>query len=328
MILLISWRCCNLMHGITMRSKIFLLLLAVLCEQLPVSLYAADIDRPIALLFSDNESVYQGPMKAFRTEIDHPVHVFNLQGAIKKDPTLKRRIFSTNPRLIFALGAKAAFTAKLWTREHQDIPVLFALVLNWQRYKLMDQKNMAGIAGEIAPGTKFANITVFSPDIKRIGVIYSAHSEKVLQQAKEAAEIFNIELYGKKIHRSKDFKRSFKELRGQVDAFLVLNDPVIYTLENMDWLNIRCIKEKLPCIGQSENIAEHGLVLSINPDVADIGSQAASIAKNIIDRHQRTDYIGVMPPLGTQIIINRTTAKRIGLILDQASLDMATQVID
>lgn len=328
MMLLISWKCCKLMHGITMHANFFLLLLAVLCGQLPVSLCAADSDRPVALLLSDNESVYQGPMKAFRAEIGHSVHVFNLQGDIKKDPNLKRKLFSVHPRLIFALGAKAAFTAKLWTRDNQDVPVVFALVLNWQRYNLMNQKNMVGIAAEIAPGTKFANIAVFSPDIKRIGVVYSPHSGKVLQKAEKAAEIFNIELYSQKIDRSKDFQRSFKKMRKKVDAFLVLNDPVIYTLENMDWLNIRCIKEKLPCIGQSKNIAEHGLVLSINPDMADIGSQAASIAKNIISRNQRPDYIGVMPPLGTQIIINRITAKRIGLTLHQASLDMATQVID
>ncbi|MCI5125259.1 MAG: hypothetical protein D3925_12490, partial [Candidatus Electrothrix sp. AR5] len=174
----------------------------------------------------------------------------------------------------------------------------------------------------------FAHIAILSPDIKRIGVIYSSHSREVLQQAKEAAEIFNIELYSKKIARSKDFQRSFKEMRQSIDAFLVLNDPIIYTLDNMDWLKIRCIKENLPCIGQSKNIVEHGLVLSINPDITDIGSQAASMAKNIINRHQRPDLIGVMSPLGTQIIINRNTAERIGLKLRQTSLDMATQVID
>ncbi|MCP4683338.1 MAG: hypothetical protein GY864_13490, partial [Desulfobacterales bacterium] len=149
-----------------------------------------------------------------------------------------------------------------------------------------------------------------------------------VKQAQEAAKIFNLKLYGKKIDRSKDFKRTFKKIRQEVDAFLVLNDPVIYTLQNMDWLKIRCIKKRLPCIGQSKNIVEHGLVLSINPDIAGIGSQAASIAKNIIRRHQRPDHIGVMAPLGTQIIINRTTAQRIGLKLHQASLDLATQVID
>lgn len=328
MILLISWRCCKLMHGITIHSKIIFFFLTVACGQLPGLLFAADGQPTMAILLSDSEAVYQKSVKAFRAEVGYPVHIFNLQGDIKKDLGLKGRIFSLHPKLIFALGAKAAFAAKLWTRDHQDITVLFSLVLNWQRYHLMDQKNMVGIAAEIAPGTKFANIAVFSPDIKRIGVIYSSHSILVLKKAKEAADIFNIELYDKKINRSKDFQRSFKEMRRKVDAFLVLNDPIIYTLENMDWLKIRCIKERLPCIGQSKNIVEHGLVLSINIDISDIGSQAASIAKNIIERHQRPDLIGVMAPLGTQIIINRTTAKRIGLSLRQASLDMATQVID
>ncbi|WP_339137989.1 MAG: ABC transporter substrate binding protein [Candidatus Electrothrix sp. GW3-4] len=316
------------MHGITIRAKIITLALSVIYGLLPVLLHAADNPPPVAVLLSDNDSVYNEPVEAFRAEIDSPVSLFNLQGDIKKDPLLKEKLLSIHPRLIFALGAKAAFTAKLWTREYQEIPVLFAMVLNWKRYNLLDQKNMAGIAAEIAPGTKFANITILSPGIKRIGVIYSSYSRETLQRAKEAAEIFNIELYGKEIDRPTDFKLHFKKIRRKIDAFFVLNDPVLYTLDNMDWLNTRCIKGKLPCIGQSKNIAEHGLVLSINPDISDIGSQAASMAKNIINRHQRPDLIGVMAPLGTQIIINQTTAQRIGLKLRQASLDMATQIID
>ncbi|MCI5223395.1 MAG: hypothetical protein D3924_12150, partial [Candidatus Electrothrix sp. AR4] len=163
---------------------------------------------------------------------------------------------------------------------------------------------------------------------KRVGVIYSAYSREVLKEAEKAAEILEIELYSKEITRSKDFKRSFKEISGKVDAFLVLNDPVVYTLDNMDWLKMRCLKEKLPCIGQSRNIAELGLVLSITPDMADIGLQAASMAKNIINRQQRPNFIGVMAPLGTQVVINRKTAERIGLTLDQSSIDMATGVIE
>jgi putative ABC transport system substrate-binding protein len=301
------------------------------CGVLSTPVRAADNaakSGPVAVLLSDSEAIYSASVKAFRAEAGRPVKIFNLRGDIKKDPDLKRKLFASQPELIFALGAKAAYTAKLWTQKRQEIPVLFAMVFNWQRYKLLSQKNMAGIAAEIVPGTKFANIMVFSPDIKRIGVIHSVHSREVLKDAQKAADILDIELQSKEISRSKNFRRAFKEMSRKVDAFLVLNDPVVYTLDNMDWLKIRCLKEKLPCIGQSRNIAELGLVLSINPDMADIGSQAASMAENIIKRHQRPDLIGVMAPLGTQVLINRTTAERIGLELGQASIDMATQVID
>ena len=52
--------------------KIFFLLLVVVCGQLPVSLFAAGDKRPVAILLSDDESVYHGPVKAFHAEIDHP----------------------------------------------------------------------------------------------------------------------------------------------------------------------------------------------------------------------------------------------------------------
>lgn len=42
MILLISWRCCKSMHGITIRAKIITLALSVIYGLLPVLLHAAD----------------------------------------------------------------------------------------------------------------------------------------------------------------------------------------------------------------------------------------------------------------------------------------------
>lgn len=298
---------------------------------LPTPLRAADNAAKsghVAILLSDSEEAYSMPVEAFIAESGRPVKVFNLRGDIKKNPDLKRELLASKPELIFALGAKAAYAAKIWTQKHQDIPVLFAMVFNWRRYKLLSQRNMAGIAAEIALGTKFANIMIFSSDIKQIGIIHSVHSREMLKDAQKAAEILGIELRSKEISRSKNFRRAFKEMSRKVDAFLVLNDPIVYTLDNMDWLKTRCLKEKLPCIGQSRNIAELGLVLSVNPDMADIGSQAVSMAENIINRRQKPHLIGVMAPLGTQVIINRTTAERIGLALDQSSIDMATGVID
>ncbi len=315
------------MRGRTILYSILSVILFV-CGIFSTPLQAADSNAPVAILLSDSEEAYSLPVNTFRAEIGRPVKIFNLQGDLKKNFELKHKLLAIQPKIIFALGAKAAYASKLWTRDNQNIAVLFAMVFNWQRYKLLSQQNMAGIAAEIAIGTKFANITVFSHDIKKIGIIYSNHSYEVLKEAQKAAEIFDLKLYSKEISRSKDFRRFFKEMNEKIDAFLVLNDPVIYTLDNMDWLKIRCVKGKLPCIGQSRNIVELGLVLSINPDMADIGSQAASIAKNIINRHQRPDVIGVMAPLGTEIIINRKTAERIGLELHQSSIDMATGVID
>ncbi len=317
------------MPGRRLISILSALLLLVAMAMAAMEACAAERTSSVAaILLSDGESAYRQAADAFRENSNFPVQLFNLHGDIKADPGLKDKLLACEPDIIFALGAKAAYVAKLWTRDRQDIPVIFAMVLNWQRYKLLEgAANIAGIGAESAPGTQFVNMTMFSPKVRRIGVVTSPHSLQILEQAKQAAALLGIELIVESISRSNNFQRAFKKIAGQVDAFWVLNDPVIYTLENVDWLEERCLKERLLCVGQTQNIARMGVALSVNPDTNQIGTQAASMARNIVENGQKPSDIGVMDPLATQIFFNLKTAERIGLATNPQTLDMATMVI-
>jgi len=307
--------------------KILLLLLLAFILPAALSVQAAEAG-PIAILLSDSEAAYEQQATIFSEEVRMPVQVFNLHGNMAHDPKLKKKLLAIRPSLIFALGAKAAYAAKLWTQDRQDIPVIFAMVLNWQRYRLPDgSRNIAGIAAEISPGSQFVNMSMLAPATRRLGMVYSSHSENMLAKAREEAALLGIELVAEPVERSGDFQRAFKQLSGKVDAFWLLNDPVIYTLENMDWLEERCFKEKLLCVGQSQNLAKLGLALTVNPDVAQIGTQAAAMARNILVHGQKPKEIGVMAPIGTQLIINMRTMARIDLPVSPKVLDLATSVI-
>lgn len=290
---------------------------------------AAANSGQIAILLSDSSEAYLQQATAFKEEVILPCQLFDLQGDIQRDPGLKDRLFASRPALIYALGAKAAYAAKLWTKDHQEIPVIFAMVLNWQRYNLLDNNhNIVGIAAEVAPGTQFANLTMFSPSVKRIGLLYSPYSTQILTQAKKDAALLGLELVTEPINNSEDFQLGFKKLSGKIDAFWVLNDPIIYTLNNMDWLENRCLREKLLCVGQSKNLAIKGMVLTVNPDNNQIAAQASAITKNILSHTQKTSNLEVMAPLGTQLLVNRKTAQHIGLTLSPQALSIATSVID
>ncbi len=318
------------MDGKPLRIKIAGLLLILGLWNAPVHTCGADAaPGPIAVLLSDTEEAYTKPVASFIDEIQMPVEIFNLKGEIDNAPSQMTKIFAIQPALIFALGAKAAYTAKVWTADRPHIPVVFAMVLNWQRYKLLDgQENIAGIASEVAPGTHLVNMTIASPRVKRVGVIYSkAHSSEIIQQAKQAAEILRLEVVDIPINRPKEFRQVYKQIAEKIDGFWMLADPVVYTLENVDWLEKRCTKDQIVCIGQSRNIAEMGILLAVNPDIANIGLQAASMAKNIVLKHRPPRQIGVMPPLGTQLVLNAKTADKIGLDLNNTVLDMANDII-
>ena len=312
----------------SMHKKLLLLLLALTLWAGAPAPAAAAPGGPVAILLSDSEAAYGQQVAIFSEEIGMPVQVFNLHGDLAHDPGLKEKLFACQPSLIFALGAKAAYAAKLWTQDRQEIPVLFAMVLNWQRYKLLDgSSNIAGIAAEISPGAQFVNMTMFLPAMRRIGLLYSPLSETILSRAREAAALLGLELIAEPVDRAGDFQRAFKRLGGRVDAFWLLNDPVVYTLENMNWLEDRCLKEKLLCVGQTQNLARMGLALTVNPDLGQIGGQVAAMARNILLHGQKPGQIGVMEAIGTQLIVNITTAERIELPVSPQVLDMATSVI-
>lgn len=292
--------------------------------------WAETAPGPIAVLLSDTEEAYTRPVASFTEEIQLPVQIFNLKGEIDNAPREMARIFAIRPALILALGAKAAYTAKVWTADHTKIPVIFALVLNWRRYKLLDgQDNIAGIASEVAPGTHFLNLAMASPKVKRIGVIYSrVHSSETIRQAREEAEKLGLTLVEMPISRPMEFRQAYKQISERIDGFWMLADPVAYTLPNVDWLEERCTRDRLVCIGQSRNIAEIGVLLAVNPDLANVGQQAASMAKNILINHQLPKQIGVMPPLGTRLVLNAKTAEKINLRLNRIVMDLASDIID
>lgn len=285
---------------------------------------------PVAVFLSDSEEAYLKPVATFRESMELPVAIYNLGGDIHKAPAVMEQILASQPPLIFALGAKAAFIAKTWTKDHPHIPVIFAMVLNWQKYQLTaGQENIAGIASDVAPGTQFLNMTLFSPISRKVGVIYSeTHSVEIINQAREAADLLGLELVAQPINHPREFRRTYKKMSDQIDSFWVLTDPVVYTLDNIGWLEKNCLKDQLVCIGQSENVAKLGILLAVDPDIPNLGNQAASLAKNILFRNEEIRKIGVMPPLGTRIYLNTKTAQKLGLTIGQAAMGMVNEIID
>lgn len=318
------------MNGRRFHINILLLLMLGSCLFPSVAAATEGTERPVVVFLSDEEAAYKVPMTTFVEEIGVPVKVFNLKGEIDRVPELMPELLAGKPPLIFALGAKASYTAKLWTKNRPHIPVIFAMVLNWQRYRLLsNQDNITGIAAEPAPGTQFVNMIMCSPSVKRIGVIYSRkHSFQTILKARQEAEKLGLELVDLPITDPKDFRRAYKKMADWIDGFWMLADPVAFTLDNISWLEKRCIKDRIVCIGQSENIARMGVLLAVNPDIRSIGAQAASMAKNILLRNQSPKKIGVMPPLGTHLILNMKTADRIGLEISRSVMDMTSEIIE
>ncbi len=291
---------------------------------------AAAAGGPVVVVLSDAEAAYSLPVATFRAELGLPVQVFNLEGDIDRAPALMEKIMALHPALLFTLGAKASYVAKVWTKDRPELPVLFAMVINWQHYGLVDgQQNIFGIDSDVEPGVQFAHMMMLSPRIKRVGVIYNTSlSGEVVTAARKAAKVLGIELEERAIRHPQQLQRAYLEMVDDIDGLLILADPVVYTLENIAWLQKRCMRDHLICVGQSENVAKLGVLMAIDPDIPNIGAQAAAMARSVLSGHQTPAAVGVMPPLGTKLYLNLRTADKIGLHPSRAAVDMASQVFD
>lgn len=293
------------------------------------AVHAAE-DRWIAVVLSNSEAAFSAPARSFIDSMSYTVHRFNLEGDWNNSEKLFETLNENKPSLIFALGAKAAFAAKLWTKKNQEIPVIFAMVLNWKKYNFLEgQDNIVGISSEVNPGNLFLNLSMFAPKVQKIGVISSPdYSKETVKQATITIEGMGLQLIDKSISDADDFRNAYKRIRNSIDALWIPSDPVIFTLSNMAWLKRRCIQDKIVCVGPSRNLTKMGLLLSVRPDVSNIGVQAASMAKNILEKKQDLSTIGVMAPLGTTIILNKRTANLIDLSITPRVADMATEIIE
>lgn len=292
------------------------------------SVAAAGGRGPIAVLLSDDEAYYRQPANSFIASAARPVKEFNLNGDIERAPQIMAEILSLDPSLIFTLGAKATYSAKIWTKDRPQLPVLFAMVINWQRYDFTGNQNMAGIAYNILPGTQLMGLTIFAPQIKKVGVIYnSEQSAEYIAKARKTAKMLDIELVAAEIDRSEDFQRKYKQLAPQVEALWIIPDPVTYTIDNISWVEKRCLQDNLLCMGHSKNIVVSNLVLAVDPDITNIGSQAAGMADDILSGAITPKQMGVVEPLGTRIILNMRTAQKLGVRPCPEALNLATEII-
>ncbi|MEW6220062.1 MAG: ABC transporter substrate binding protein [Thermodesulfobacteriota bacterium] len=284
---------------------------------------------PVVVLLSDDDQAYGAPLAAFNSELALPVQVFQLGGDVQRAPAVMGQILAARPALIFALGAKAAYVAKTWTADYPEIPVLFAMVLNWERYQLAEgQANVTGVALETGPGSLFAYLAMICPQAQRIGVVYSQeHSGQMVAEARVQAALLGLELVAEPLSRPQDLQPVVRGMEGRIDAFWIIPDPVLYTLDNIGWLTKRCVRDRLPCLGPSRSIASVGLLAAVDPDHTAIGHQAAAMARRLLAGEPARE-LGVEPPLGTRLILNTRTAGRIGLTLNREALGLSSEIID
>lgn len=291
-----------------------------------LSLLAPARARPeIAVFRSDDLPAYQQPIESFTAAINAPIALYAFHGDKERALALTHELKADPPPLIFALGAKAAWLAAM---EFPDVPMVYAMVLDPARY---------GVAGPMATGVGMtlpldlvlAQFQLFFPERKVLGFIASStHGMQAVIAAQAAADRANLEVRTALVSSSRDLRRALGQMRREVDALWLLPDPELLTPANFRAIRDTAQTARLPVLAYSETLVRAGALMCVAPDYAEVGRQAAELARQVLaaDGEQ-----GALPPPVTpetpRVVLNHDTLEALGIKLDPALMDFVDEEI-
>lgn len=279
----------------------------------------------VLVVKSDDLRQYDAPIAAFRSHFDRQAEVVDIAGSRQPGRTvIGSRTADDRFEAVFALGGRAAHLSRRLIPER---PLVFAMVLDWQRYRFGPPS--AGVAVEIPVAGLLTRFKLVLPRLERIGVIHAeGFSTTTLAEAREAAETLGIELVTERVGHDDAVPGAYRRMRRELDALWMLPDPLVVTRANFRYLRDRTRTDEIAFLAFSENFVRAGALLSIAPSYETMGAQAAALLEQLVAApgpHAAAPR--VQQPLGSKLVINADTAAAVGIELDAELLSMADLVV-
>ena len=294
-----------------MRTLVIAVALLALCAPLPAAAAEKDKDRvgEVAVLKSDSLTPYANAVAGFSAECRTEVAEYDLREDATRAEKIVKELQASKPSLIFALGPLAANTAK---RAFDDIPIVFAMVPNWEKYGL-EAKNVTGVALQRPVKTQLETLKALAQGAKRIGVLYNPrYTKSVIDTAVDAAKSLSITLVAVKVETPEEVPAAVKALAGKVDALWMIADRAVANPDAVQAIIKFALDNKVPVFALSEQQVKDGALVSLSPNYTAMGQQAGKIANKIIDQKLAPGSLMVAQPDGLDLAINLSTAKQIG----------------
>lgn len=252
-------------------------------------------------------------------------YVLDPENGLRKE--IIRKIRSASPDLILTIGLNASLLVK---DEITDIPVVFCIVVYPEKHSLTskDRDNINGISLDVPVRDQMNALKFVIPDLEKVGTICNPQNTgRFIEKAEKILEGMGVDLLVEKIDSRKKVPGAFRKLiKKGIEAFWMLPDSTIVTIESFKFLLLSSYDNNIPLMAYSEKFVEAGALLSLSLDYYSIGEQAAMVANKIL--HEKNPYLAkVIEPGVLNLVINLKTAKKIHLDIPVDAIASAKKVL-
>jgi putative ABC transport system substrate-binding protein len=287
----------------------------ILCLGFFLGLSGVTSAEEVAILKSADISAYSEAITAFKSSLPPSFQVtteYDLQGDMAKGRNLARRIRASNAKVVLAVGLKAALAAKL---EIPDIPVIFCLVLNPEKYGL-PTGNMVGLSLDIPFRQHLKPLQTLVPKVSRIGVLFDPQKTNGMQsQLLRDAKALGIRIVSEAVQTEQDVPKALNAIKDRIDALWLLPDSTVLTENTLDFLMSTTLEARIPVVGFSAGLVRSGAVVAAYFHYADIGKQAARLSQQLVGQTSPSLLGTIIPPERVQQSINQKSARFLSLSL-------------
>jgi putative ABC transport system substrate-binding protein len=246
-------------------------------------------------------------------------------------------LISLGPELIVTYTTPATNAVRQATR---SVPVLFVAV--------SDPIGTGFVASFSRPGGNITGFTNFeatmggkwlelirdiAPSVKRVAMLYNpatanagASGGVYLPSMKAAADVLGIELSVSPVNDPAEIDGAFAAMAESPGGGLVVM-PNVFTARNQERIVSQAARFRIPTVYPLQHFVAAGGLLSYGIDYRDQFRLAASYADRIL-RGGKVADLPVQQPTKFELVINRKTAKALGLDIPAALLARTDELIE
>ena len=258
------------------------------------------------------------------------------EGKIERFQALATELARLNLDVIVVANTPAALAAKQATT---TIPIIV---------QVMGDPIRDGLVSSLArPGGKITGLTYLGPELvakrldllklalpnaSRIAVLWhpGAFGENtttdMLRATEAAARSLGVELQFAEVQGTDDFERAFTTMAGnRVDALAQFPSTMLF-YERKRIVDLAA-KHRLPSMFIAREFAELGGLMAYGASITDLIRRSATYTDRILKGAKPAD-LPVEQPTKFELVINLKTAKALGLIIPEAFVQSADEVIE
>lgn len=213
------------------------------------------------------------------------------------------------PDLIYAIGT----TALTFAQKADIAPVVYVLVPNPAPH---DDSSFFQTGIELAaPPEEWVKATLENlPGRKRVGLLLSTKSpERIESELRSMLSRNGLVLEISKVEGPQKVRLALQSLLGKVDVIWLMPDPLVLSSEAVEDVMLFGVENSLPVVSFSQKYLRSGAAVSVEPDLASVGTQAALLAINVLLHGHQPDH-RTERPSKVAIGTNPAILKNLGII--------------